>query len=296
MSVQPPDAPERIAAALPAGLDVFAPADLTHGVALELVEAAAAKGLWLDSAIDPSVPPRARGDAEGIRRALRAMAGHALNTTERGHIAVSLTTEPAGPGLCTLVFSVTDTAPGLTPAQCRRLAEPLMAQGCIGCDDLPGGGNRVWLAVPVEALDSAEPPESPAARLERLMAWAQGRGGRILVVDDSATNRIITSALLHKAGFASILAGGGAEGVRLMAAEPFDAVLMDVAMPEVDGLAATAAIRALPAPRAGVPIIAMTAHAFPEDRVRCLAAGMDDYLGKPFHTLELLEALARQLA
>lgn len=295
MCALPPGTSERIAAVLPAGVDLFAPADLTHGVALELVEAAAAKGLWLDSAIDPAAPLRARGDADGIRRALRALADHALKTTERGHIAVSLTAEPAELGLCTLVFSVIDTAPGLSPDNRLRLAKSFLALGRVGCEERPEGGNRVWLAVTVEALDPDLPPESPAARLERLTAWAHGRGGHILVVDDSATNRIIAAALLRKAGFAATLANGGAEGVRLMTEQPFDAVLMDVAMPEVDGLAATAAIRTLPVPQAGVPIIAMTAHAFPEDRDRCLAAGMDDYLAKPFHTLDLLEALARRL-
>lgn len=295
MCVLPQASPARIAAVLPAGLDVFAPADLTHAIALELVEAAAAKGLWLDCTIGPAVPPRARGDSAGIRRALRTLADHALQTTERGHIAVSLTAESAEPGRCTLVFSVTDTAPGLAPDERRRLAEPLLEQGHIGCEERPEGGNRVWLAVAVEALAPDLPLESPTARQERLTAWAQDRGGRILVVDDSATNRIIAAALLRKAGFTVTLAGGGAEGVQLMEEEPFDAVLMDVAMPEVDGLTATAAIRAMPAPRATVPIIAMTAHAFPEDRDRCLASGMDDYLAKPFHTLDLLEALARRL-
>ncbi len=276
--------------------EVFTPAELTHRVVLELVEAAAAKGVWLDCVVDPAVPSSVRGDAACIIQTLRALAGRALHAIERGHIAVSLAAESAGPGLSTLVFSVADTAPALTPEQRRELAEPLRAHGRGGCEERPEGGNRVWFTIPVDALDDDQAPESAAARLERLTAWGQGRGGRILVVDDSATNRIITAALLRKAGFSVTLADGGAEAVRLMTDEAFDAVLMDVAMPDMDGLTATAAIRALPAPRAGVPIIAMTAHAFPEYRDRCLAAGMDDYIAKPFQTLDLLEALARRLA
>lgn len=276
----------------PATLEPFAPADLTHAVALELVESAAAKGVWLDSAIDPAAPLHARGDAAGIRRALRTLAGRALAATERGYIAVALTAEPAGPGRCTLVFSITDTAPGLTPEQRDALAHPLPAHLRLGCEAPPEGGNRVRLAVAVEPL---EKPESPEARLDTLTAWARARGGRILVVDDSATNRIITAALLRKAGFEAVLAEGGSRAVRLAAAEPFDAVLMDVAMPDLDGLAATAAIRALGGDAARMPVIAMTAHAFPEDRDRCLSAGMDEYLAKPFRTLDLLEALARRL-
>ncbi|HYH39198.1 MAG TPA: response regulator [Azospirillum sp.] len=276
-------------------LDVFVPADLAHGVALELVEVAADKGLWLDSIIDPSTPPHVRGDAAGIRQAVRQLAERALAATDSGHIAVALSAEPAGPGLCTLLFSVSDTAPPLTPEQRDALAEPLRAYGRFGCDERPDGGNRLWFAAAVEAFDADAPPESAADRLNRLTAWARSRGGHILVVDDSATNRTITAALLRKAGLSATLADGGAEALRLIRAEAFDAVLMDVAMPEVDGLAATAAIRALPEPRAGVPIIAMTAHAFPEDRARCLSAGMDDYIAKPFQTVDLLEALARRL-
>ncbi|WP_431858341.1 response regulator [Azospirillum sp.] len=276
-------------------LHVFVPADLTHAAALELVEAAADKGLWLDSLIDPSAPPLARGDAAGIRQAVRRLAERALAATDRGHIAVALSAELAGPGLCTLRFSVSDTAPPLTPAQRDALTEPLRVFGRCGCEERPDGGNRLWFAVTVEAVEADAPPESAADRLHRLTAWARGRGGRILVVDDSATNRTIAAALLRKAGLTATLADGGVAALRLIREEAFDAVLMDVAMPEVDGLAATAAIRALPQPLAGVPIIAMTAHAFPEDRTRCLAAGMDDYVAKPFQAVDLLEALARRL-
>lgn len=276
-------------------LDVFVPADLTHAVALELVEPAADKGLWLDSTIDPATPPRARGDAAGIRRSLRHLAEHALAITDSGHIAVALAAEPAGPGLCTLRFSVTDTAPPLDDARRDALTAPLRRHGRFGCEVDARGGNRVWFSAVVEAFDADAPPESVADRLERLTAWARDRGGRILVVDDSATNRTIAAALLRKAGLTAILADGGAQALRLIGEESFDAVLMDVAMPEVDGLAATAAIRALPQPLAGVPIIAMTAHGFPEDRQRCLSAGMDDYVAKPFQTVDLLDALARHL-
>jgi len=281
----------------------FAPAELAHAVALELVEPAAEKGLWLDSTADSAVPPRALGDAAAIRRVLRTLAERALAATDHGHIAVSLTAEHTGAGRWTLVFTVTDTGPDLTPEQRRALSEglPPGAAGRIGCNERLGGGNHVWYAVPVRALDPAAgepPPPGRDDRLEHLLEWASRRNGRVLVVDDSATNRIITAALLTKSGFGVTLADGGAAAVRTVAeaAEPFDAVLMDVAMPEVDGLAATAAIRALPGPQGRVPILAVTAHAFPEDRARCLAAGMDGYLAKPFQKQDLLELLAQHLA
>ena len=132
---------------------------------------------------------------------------------------------------------------------------------------------------------------------ERLNAWARSRGGHLLVVDDSPTNRLLTAALMRKAGFDVDTADGGAEAVASIATAvaPYDAVLMDVAMPEVDGIAATLTIRAMPGPRGKVPIIAVTAHGFAEDRDRCLFAGMNDYVLKPVRRPELLAALERWL-
>ncbi|AWJ86526.1 hypothetical protein TSH58p_23895 (plasmid) [Azospirillum sp. TSH58] len=132
---------------------------------------------------------------------------------------------------------------------------------------------------------------------DRLIAWAQARGGRLLVVDDSPTNRLLTAALMRKVGFTVDTADGGAEAISsvAMAEAPYDAVLMDVAMPEVDGIAATRSIRAMTGPRAAVPIIAVTAHGFAEDRDRCVFAGMNDYVPKPVRRPELLAALRRWL-
>ncbi|CAO3450556.1 PAS [Azospirillum argentinense] len=139
---------------------------------------------------------------------------------------------------------------------------------------------------------------TPLSREEdRLIAWAMARGGRLLVVDDSPTNRLLTAALMRKVGFTVDTADGGAEAVASVATAeaPYDAVLMDVAMPEVDGIAATLAIRAMTGPRAAVPIIAVTAHGFAEDRDRCVFAGMNDYVPKPVRRPELLAALRRWL-
>ncbi|AWJ92459.1 response regulator (plasmid) [Azospirillum baldaniorum] len=141
-------------------------------------------------------------------------------------------------------------------------------------------------------------PSVPPSPLEdRLVAWALARGGRLLVVDDSPTNRLLTAALMRKVGFTVDTADGGAEAVASVAAAeaPYDAVLMDVAMPEVDGIAATRAIRTMTGPRAAVPIIAVTAHGFAEDRDRCVVAGMNDYVPKPVRRPELLAALKRWL-
>ncbi|SMH62463.1 response regulator [Azospirillum agricola] len=144
------------------------------------------------------------------------------------------------------------------------------------------------------ALRTSLAPKSDA---DRLLDWARARGGRLLVVDDSATNRMVTAGLLSRAGFSVELATGGAEAVVAVAksAEPPEAVLMDVSMPDVDGIAATATIRSLSGERGRIPIIAVTANAQPEDRRHCLAAGMNDYVVKPVRGADLLAALKRWL-
>ncbi|WP_286192254.1 response regulator [Roseomonas genomospecies 6] len=152
---------------------------------------------------------------------------------------------------------------------------------------------------PAEDRHAASVPSiaPPASVEDWLTGWARARGGHLLVVDDSPTNRILTAALMRKVGFSVDTADGGAEAIASVASAdvPYDAVLMDVAMPEVDGIAATRAIRAMPGPRATVPIIAVTAHGFAEDRDRCMIAGMNDYVLKPVRRPELLSALARWL-
>ncbi|CAO3434752.1 response regulator [Azospirillum doebereinerae] len=136
-----------------------------------------------------------------------------------------------------------------------------------------------------------------AADGDPLTGWARGRGGRLLLVDDSATNRLVIGGLLVRAGFSVELAQGGAEAVVAVATAPIphEAVLMDVSMPEVDGLSATATIRSLGGERGRVPIIAVTANAQPDDRDRCLDAGMNDYVTKPVRRGDLLAALERWL-
>lgn len=140
---------------------------------------------------------------------------------------------------------------------------------------------------------SRETPAFEPASEDKLVDWAQARGGRLLVVDDSATNRILTASLMRKAGFTVETAEGGAEAITAVshADQPYDAVLMDIAMPEVDGIAATRAIRGLPGARGNTPIIAVTAHGFAEDRERCLDAGMNAYVVKPVRRTLLLAAL-----
>lgn len=132
---------------------------------------------------------------------------------------------------------------------------------------------------------------------ERLRAWAQRRGGRVLVVDDSPVERAVTVSALEKAGFKVISAADGREAVEIVrdAPLPFDAVVMDVSMPDLDGIAAARSIRALPGPRRHVPIIALTSNTSPEDCAACRDAGMNAHTAKPLRLAQLLDAMRAHL-
>jgi CheY-like chemotaxis protein len=119
---------------------------------------------------------------------------------------------------------------------------------------------------------------------------------RILLVEDNAVNQVLAARLLEKRGHSVMIAGNGKEALAVLEKQSFDLVFMDVQMPEMDGLAATAAIRAKEKISGNhLAVIAMTAHAMVGDRERCLAAGMDDYLTKPIRLEELTGLLARYL-
>jgi CheY-like chemotaxis protein len=123
---------------------------------------------------------------------------------------------------------------------------------------------------------------------------------RILLAEDNVVNQKVAAAMLMRVGHAVFIAGNGKEALRALVGQAFDLILMDIQMPEMDGLSATAAIR-LDEKVTGrhIPIIAMTAHAMTGDRERCLAAGMDDYISKPVDARELLKLISqhgRQLA
>jgi two-component system, sensor histidine kinase and response regulator len=119
-------------------------------------------------------------------------------------------------------------------------------------------------------------------------------GARILLVEDNAVNRTIAMRVLEKRGHRVIAVENGALAVDITASEEFDLVLMDVQMPVMDGLTATAQIRSRERDHGGhLPIVAVTAHALDQDRKRCLDAGMDDYLPKPIRTPDLFAAIAK---
>jgi CheY-like chemotaxis protein len=163
--------------------------------------------------------------------------------------------------------------------------------GAIGYLANPGGGNILWLELPPDlTVARAEPPV-----LSGSPAGPTSGARRILLVDDIAMNRDVLGAFLRAAGHEPRLAESGQDAVRLAAEHAFDLILMDVRMPEMDGLEATRRIRALPSPNGEVPILALTAWCFPEQIAQCRQAGMDGHVAKPVNCATLTRAVKRAM-
>ncbi|MEM7518453.1 MAG: response regulator, partial [Planctomycetota bacterium] len=163
-----------------------------------------------------------------------------------------------------------------------------------------GRGSTFSFEIPLKAAKAEE--ESSAAREEKAVPLWNGHPYRILIVDDESTNRLIAMRMLQQLGVDPAWAESGEEALNQIRTDAFDLVFMDCSMPGMDGFEATAAIRQLPGPASRTPIVALTAHAMRGDRERCLAAGMDEYVAKPFgkrdfeRILQLLPTLRRSLA
>jgi PAS domain S-box-containing protein len=268
---------------------------------------AEAKPLKLGLRIRPGVPDRVVADPSRLRQVLLNLLGNAVKFTVAG--TVELCVQVVGSG-ARLRFEVVDTGPGINDAQRDRLFEEFarldadpansvegsglglalakqvtkLMGGLIGHEDNPGGGSVFWLELPLVTEPAAEKPALPIQAVRHSDAAVAVPTGpmRILIVDDTAMNRDIAAAFVRSAGYEPVCAEGGAEAVTAASEGDFLAILMDVRMPEVDGLEATRRIRTLDGPRGAVPIIALTAQVFTEQISACREAGMDLHLGKPF--------------
>ncbi len=274
------------------------------------------------------VPDRVRGDGMRIEQVLLNLVGNAVKFTERGSVDVDVAPDEDGTAI---VFAVRDTGIGMTPEQVshifhtfeqadssttrrfggtglglaisKRLVEAM--GGTIHVTSEPGHGSEFRVVLPVIVPDGPHATRrdrvvvgrstSITARQEALLRQLEARhGASILLAEDIETNREVAVHVLRRAGMNVTVATNGREAVEQAANGRFDMVLMDLAMPVMDGFEATRAIRALDG-HASTPIIAMTANAFDEDRQRALDAGMDEHLAKPVEPAELYRALLRWL-
>ena len=277
------------------------------------------KSLSLDIEIDPALPAEVVGDPLRLGQVLANLVGNAVKFTERGGITLSASLAAERPEGLMLRFAVRDTGIGLDRATAGRLFQPFtqadgsitrrhggtglglaickklvtLMGGEIGVTSEPGQGATFSFTIVVERADGAAPAASTAAAQKSALGGRR-LAGRVLVVEDNPFNQQVARGFLEKRGLKVRIAGNGALGLEAVLRESFDLVLMDLHMPVIDGLEAARRIRALPG-RRHVPIVAMTAAVTAEDRARCEAAGMDDFVAKPIDPEELARVLERLL-
>jgi PAS domain S-box-containing protein len=284
-----------------------------------LAERAKAKGIHLLIETG-NLPPTLVGDPTRLQQALLNYATNAVKFTETGTVTLRVLLQEETAESVRLRFEVQDTGIGITPeamarlfnafeqvdnsmtrkyggtglglAITQRLAE--LMGGKVGADSTAGGGSTFWFTVKLKKGDMVALPTATAVDAEAELR-RRYTGQRILVVDDEPVNREVTLIQLEDVDLLIDTAEDGAAAVAMAQKNCYAVILMDMQMPKLNGVEATQQIRQLPGYR-DTPIIAMTANAFAEDKAQCLAAGMNDFLIKPFIPEELFAILLRALS
>jgi PAS domain S-box-containing protein len=260
----------------------------------------------------PALPVLLVGDEPRLRQVLLNLLNNAVKFTHDGYVRLEIRRTASGDAGETLRFEVTDTGIGIPHDKRDRLFKRFsqvdgsikrefggtglglaisqrlvtLMGGEIGVESREGQGSTFWFTVTLPVAEAQGTPEqSPSLRS---MAPAS-----ILLVEDLEVNQEIVRTVLESAGHEVDIVSDGAEAIMAVQAKRYDAVLMDVQMPVMDGVTATSAIRSLPAPVSQVPIIAMTANVLPQQIGAFRQAGMNDHLAKPFKREELFKVLSR---
>ena len=259
------------------------------------------------------------GDPGKLRQILLNLVGNAVKFSERGAVTLAVGEMAGSNGRRMLRFEVSDTGigvasdrleaifdpftqsdvtvsrrfggSGLGLAICRRLVDRL--GGEIGVESRLGEGSRFWFTTPLEpsVCATATAPDHAAARRKRASVALD-----LLVVEDNEVNAMVASGLLARAGHKAVIASTGAEALALFDSRDFDAVLMDLRLPDFDGLEVVRRMRAsADAKKSRTPIIVQSAHVLASDIEACVAAGVNEFVGKPFK-LERLQAALRRTA
>jgi signal transduction histidine kinase/HPt (histidine-containing phosphotransfer) domain-containing protein len=280
------------------------------------------KGLDFICESAPEVPALVCGDPGRLRQILTNLAGNAVKFTEQGEVSVQTSLVSQTEIDAVIRFGVRDTGIGISAEQQQKLFQKFtqvevstsrryggtglglaiskqlaeLMGGQIGVNSELGGGSEFWFTVRLEKQKSQPSPDGPAmtppaSRVAVSVVCRQG--ARILVAEDNVVNQDVALGILHKLGLRADAVADGVEAIEALETLPYDLVLMDVQMPEIDGLEATRIIRDLHSAvhNHQIPIIAMTAAAMTGDRERCLEAGMNGYVSKPVSPQALAEAL-----
>jgi PAS domain S-box-containing protein len=279
------------------------------------------KGLNFTMDISRVKQRQLRGDAGRLRQILLNLVGNAVKFTERGSVSLIATTTSVGGSRAVLRCEVQDTGcgipdevkkrlfrpfeqadssvanrfggTGLGLSICKQLAE-LMGGTIVIHDRMGGGSSFVFATEMASGSDAlAQAKKTPAAASG---TPAKSSAGRILLAEDNPINIELAILILDNSGYEVDVATDGLEAINLVGKHRYDLILMDMRMPLLDGISATRIIRDRESPEQRVPIVAMTANVMQDDRKRCMEAGMDDYLAKPFSPRTLEATVTRWIA
>jgi two-component system sensor histidine kinase/response regulator len=283
--------------------------------AVRRISAPMAEQKQLTLSVDCDDAPLLRGDATRLRQILLNLASNAIKFTERGSVQLVARCSREGEGAARVVFSVIDTGIGISREKLGLLFNPFEQVHDDSSRRVVGTG--LGLSISKQLVEhmrgtiraSSEPGRGSTFTVELLLSVAKvtalalepvrhdpntGARARVLVVDDQRINCDVAEALLQSAGFEAESVESAAAAIERLARGGIDIALIDLQMPEMDGLELTRALRAAAA-TASLPIIAVSACAFEEDRAACLAAGMNAFVAKPIDAVTLFEAIARLL-
>jgi PAS domain S-box-containing protein len=295
----------------------FQPAVAVRGTVELFAPMADAKGVRLDVQVDDSVPDRLEGDPSRFGQVVSNVVANAVKFTHEGSVQVHLSATTSGRD-ATLRVVVRDTGIGMDAEQLSRIFQPFRQADASTTRNFGGTGlglaiaHRVAAALGGEIGVESTPavgstfwftgqfclPETSSRPVARPVVSASGTasGGHVLVVEDNEVNQLVAVGMLEVLGYTSEVAADGAAAAARATAGRFDAVLMDLQMPRLDGFAATRLIRQSEPPGVQVPIIALTASATAGEQERCLAAGMTGFLSKPVSAEALGRVLSEQIS
>jgi signal transduction histidine kinase/ActR/RegA family two-component response regulator len=295
-------------------LGPFDLAEMVEHAASLYRETAQGKTLWLDVAIAPEAQVIYRGDAMRLRQIVQNFVSNAVKFTDRGGVSVSVSCGRIDGARTTLIFEVADTGIGLSgdpnrlfesyhqggPSAARRrggaglglwISRDLatLMGGTVDARTREGGGAVFRLTVPLERLERA--PSAPAAA-----PLDAPRGLRALAADDNAVNLLVLRTLLEQLGVQADFVSGGRDALEAARTLPYDLLILDIRMPDLDGLAVTRAVRAGDGPNRQTPIIAVSGDAMPEQVAKHFAAGVNAHVAKPIQVSALVNAIAQVTA